>query len=75
MSAKKLPDLRGFNEVKIEIRSEGKTNLTPVCHISFPLMWYLDEGETVIGKLLMNGKEVGMAVISLIFKPQERPQR
>lgn len=59
--------LQGFNEVRIQVQVPGAKEPTPVCMVALPLVWYLDEGETVIGKLLLNGKEVGAAVIRVIY--------
>jgi hypothetical protein len=62
----KKPPL-GFNKAEILVQVPGDKELTRACSISFPLFWYLDEGETVIAKLYLNDKEVGAAIINVIY--------
>ena len=62
----KKPPL-GFNKAEILVQVPGNREPTSCCSVSFPLFWYLDEGETVIAKLYLNDKEVGAAIIQVIY--------
>lgn len=67
-----MTDDPGFDEIKVEIQKPGQPKRTKVCSVNSPYIWYLDKDETVIAKLLRNGKEVGAAIIQTIF-PEGKP--